>query len=350
MNPFERRTLGRSKVEVSALGMGGAPLGNNFVDVSDAEAESTLIAAWDAGVRFFDTSPWYGRGLSEMRVGRALYRRPRADFVLSTKVGRIFRAPADPAAFERSERKWPLGLKFEHYHDYSYDGIMRAYDDSLLRLGMNRIDVLVIHDLDYGNLGSDALVTAHLIQLATGGWRALAELKSSGLIGAIGAGVNRIGTIPLFVDLVPLDFFLVATPYTLAEQPVLDAEFPLCERHGIGIVIGAVFASGILASGVVPGARYNYREPTETEIIRVRGIEATCRAFDVPIAAAALQFPLHHPLVASVIPGAFAPEQVRSNVENMKHPIPDEFWSALKRGGFIREDAPTPASRRRRPQ
>jgi D-threo-aldose 1-dehydrogenase len=342
LDPLERRTLGRSSLQVSVLGMGGAPLGNNGMDVPDMQADATMTAAWDAGVRFFDTSPWYGRGLSELRVGRGLYRRPRTDFILSTKVGRILRAPADPATFERSERKWPLGLGFDHYHDYTYGGIIRSYEDSLLRLGMNRVDVLIIHDLDLANFGAEGLVRAHFNQLGASGWRALAELKAAGLIGAIGAGVNRIGTIPAFIDIVPVDYFLVATPYSLAEQPALDAELPLCERHGIGIVIGTVFASGILATGVVPGARYNYRDPTEAEIARVRGIECVCRSFRVPIAAAALQFPLHHPLVASVIPGAFAPDQVRENARLVGTDIPSDFWTALKRQGLLRDDAPTP--------
>ncbi len=207
---------------------------------------------------------------------------------------------------------------------------------------MNRIDMLLIHDLDLANLGREALVTAHLTRLATGGIRALEELKAAGLIGAIGAGVNAVGTIPRFLDLVDLDFFLVALPYTLVDQPVLDAEFPLCEERGVGVVIGGVFASGILATGVVPGARYNYREPTPEEAERVRRIEAVCRRHDVPLASAALQFPLHHPVVASVIPGGFLPAHVEQNVAAMQHPIPDALWADLKRDGLLRDDAPTP--------
>ncbi|MHB2167763.1 aldo/keto reductase [Alsobacter sp. R-9] len=342
MDPFALRPLGRSGVSLPALGMGGASLGNLFLDIPDVQAADTLDAAWEAGIRFYDTSPWYGHGLSEMRFGRGLYRRPREEVILSTKVGRVFKAPADPAAFARSPRKWPRGLHFVPHHDYTYDGIMRSYEDSLMRLGMNRIDVLVIHDLDIENLGTKALVDAHLVQLATSGWRALAELKAAGLVKAVGAGVNGLGTIPRFVELMPLDFFLVAIPYTLAQQPALDAEFPLCERHGIGVVIGTVYASGILATGPVPGAKFNYRDPAEAEVARIRRMQEVCASFDVPLAAAALQFPLHHPIVASVIPGAFAPEHVRQTVETMRHPVPDALWAALKREGLLREDAPTP--------
>ena len=219
---------------------------------------------------------------------------------------------------------------------------MRSFEDSLQRLGMDRIDILIIHDLDSGNLGSEALVTAHMTQLATSGMRALEELKASGRIAAIGAGVNRLGTIPRFLEILDLDFFLVALPYTLAEQPVLDEEFPLCEKRGVGVVIGGVFASGILATGAVPGAKYNYHDPTPLEAQRVRDIEATCARHGVPLAAAALQFTLHHPLVASVIPGGIHPDQVRRNVASMRHPVPDALWAELKHLKLLRADAPTP--------
>ena len=341
MNPFEQRPLGRTKVMLPRLGLGGAPFGNLFVPVSDAEVEATMAAAWDLGIRYFDTSPWYGRGLSERRMGSFLLRQPRHELRLSTKVGRVFRAPANASAFAASSRPWPAGLQFEHFHDYSYAGVMRAYEDSLQRLGMNRIDMVLIHDLDLANLGSQALVDAHFAQLVAGGMRALEDLRAAGLVRAIGAGVNRLGTIPRFLDALDLDFFLVALPYTLAEQPVLDLEFPLCERRGVGIVIGGVFASGILATGTAPGAKYNYRDPSSDEIERIAGIEAACKRYGVSLAAAALQFTLHHPLVASVIPGALSPAQVAQNVAAMKHPVPAELWSTLKQEGLLREDAPT---------
>jgi D-threo-aldose 1-dehydrogenase len=341
MDPFEQRPLGRTQVMLPRLGFGGAPLGNLFTVVSNVDAEATMDAAWQAGIRYYDTSPWYGRGLSERRIGSYLLNQPRDQVRLSTKVGRIFTAPADPAAFAKTERSWPEGLKFEHHYDYSYDGVMRSYEDSLQRLGMNRIDMLLIHDLDAGNFGPE-LLTAHLSQLATGGMRALEELKAAGLIGAIGSGVNRVGTIPRFLELLDLDFFLVAVPYTLAEQPALDAEFPLCEKRNVGLVIGAVFATGILATGVVPGAKYNYRDPSPAEAEHVRKIEAVCGRHGVPLAAAALQFTLHHPMVASVIPGAFQPSHPQRSVDSMRHPIPDAMWAELKHEGLLRKDAPTP--------
>ncbi len=294
-------------------------------------------------MRFYDTSPWYGRGLSEHRIGRGLYLRPPGEAIISTKVGRVLFAPDDVAAFAASERSWPNGLKFQHRHDYSYAGVMRSYEDSLQRLRRNRVDLLVIHDLDLANLGSEELVNQHLDELdAGGGMRALAELKAAGLIKAVGAGVNRLGTIPRFLERFALDFFLVALPYTLAEQPVLDEEFPLCEERGVGVIIGGVFASGVLATGPVPGARYNYQIADAEQLARIGRIEAVCKRHGVPLAAAALQFTLHHPIVAAVIPGAFHPDHPRRNVESMRVEIPADLWGELKHEGLLRQDAPTP--------
>jgi D-threo-aldose 1-dehydrogenase len=341
VDPFDRKKLGSTNVLLPRLGFGAAGLGNIVGVIPEPVAAATVAAAWDAGVRYFDTSPWYGLGLSERRVGTALYDKPRSEVILSTKVGRVLSAPANVAEHERNRRAWPYGLKFQYRYDYSYDGIMRSYEDSLQRLGMTRIDLLIIHDLDRASFATENLMRAHLTQLATGGMRALSELKAAGQIRAIGAGVNRLGTIPLFLDTVELDFFLVAMPYTLAEQPVLDSEFPRCEAAGVGVIIGAPFASGILATGVAPGARLNYRDPSAEDADKINRMEAVCRSFGVPLAAAALQFPLHHPLVASVIPGALSPAHPGLNVETLQHPIPPEMWSKLKHEGLLREDAPT---------
>jgi D-threo-aldose 1-dehydrogenase len=341
MDPLARRELGRTGVAVTQLGFGTAPLGDLFVRLEDATAEATLNAAWNAGIRYFDTSPWYGRGQSEHRLGRSLYRRPRDEFVLSTKVGRVFKAPARQGPLHRD--LWIGGLEFEHDFDYGYDGIMRSFEDSLQRLGLNRIDLLLIHDLDRGYHGTEAKVTAHLTRLAVSGWRALAALRDQGVIRGVGAGINERGMIERFVELVDLDFFLVAMPYTLLDQDVLDREFPLCTQHGIGIVIGAVFASGILATGAVPGATYNYVAADPAVVDRVRRIEAVCRRHGVPLAAAALQFPLGHPAVASVIPGALAPEHVLQNVQSFRHRIAADLWNELKAERLLREDAPVPS-------
>jgi D-threo-aldose 1-dehydrogenase len=341
MNPTETRKLGKSGVALTQLGFGGAPLGELFVRVDEPTAAATLQAAWDAGVRYYDTAPYYGRGLSEIRFGRFLDAKPRSDFVLSSKVGRWFYPPARPDEFQTGP-VWAGGLRFEHVHDYSYDGIMRSYEQSQMRLGMNRIDLLLIHDLDFWFHLTEAKVAAHLSQLFTSGWRALDQLRSHGLVRGVGAGINELGMTPRFLDALPLDFFLVALRYTLMEQEVLEAEFPYCERAGVGIVVGGVYSSGITATGPIEGAKYNYSDATPEVMERVRRMQAVCASHGTPLAAAALQFPLAHPIVASVIPGAVSPDQVRQNVENFRRPIPASLWSDLKREGLISERAPTP--------
>jgi D-threo-aldose 1-dehydrogenase len=341
MNPVDTRQLGKSGVRLTQLGFGGAPLGELFVRVDEATAAATLQAAWDAGIRYYDTAPYYGRGLSEIRFGRFLDTRPRSEFVLSSKVGRCFFAPARPDEFQTGPT-WAGGLRFDHVHDYSYDGIMRSYEQSQMRLGMNRIDLLIIHDLDFWFHSTEAKVAAYLSQLFTSGWRALDELRSHGLVRGVGAGINELGMMPRFLDALGLDFFLVALRYTLMEQEVLEAEFPYCERAGVGVVIGGVYSSGITATGPIPGAKYNYADATPEVIDRVTRMNDVCKAHGVPLAAAALQFPLAHPIVASVIPGAISPEQVRQNVANFQRPIPAALWSDLKSQGLISGSAPTP--------
>lgn len=340
MDPLARRKLGRTEVELTQLGLGGAGLGDLFDIVDDRDADATLRTAWDAGIRYYDTSPWYGRGQSEHRFGRALYRRPRADYVLSTKVGRLFRAVHDAEHFDHDF--WRGGLTFRHQFDYSYDGVMRSFEDSLQRLGLPRIDLLLIHDLDHGYHGSEASVTAYLTELHNGGWRALTALKEAGLIRGIGAGINERVMIPRLLDLLELDFLLVAMPYTLLDTDVLASEFPLCVARGVGFVVGAPFASGILATGAVQGARYRYAEATPEVMAKVKRIEAVCERHNVPLAAAALQFPIGHPSVASVIPGALLPEHVTRNIAAFRHAIPAALWAELKYEGLLREDAPVP--------
>jgi D-threo-aldose 1-dehydrogenase len=269
-----------------------------------------------------------------------LYRRPRADYVLSTKVGRVFRAFHDAEHFEQGF--WRDGLKFRHRFDYSYDGVMRSFEDSLQRFGLPRIDLLLIHDLDIGHHATDARVTAYLVELHNGGLRALEELKQAGLIRGIGAGINEIGMMPRFLDLMDLDFFLVAMPYTLLDTDVLDSEFPRCAARGVGFVIGAPFASGVLAAGAVSGARYRYADAPGEILAKVKQIEAVCARHEVPLAAAALQFPLGHSLVAAVIPGALFSEHVERNVVALRHAIPADFWAELKHEGLLRADAPFP--------
>lgn len=339
MDPTQTRILGKSGVAVTELGFGGASIGELFVRVSERDAQATIEAAWDAGVRYFDTSPWYGRGLSELRTGAGLRDHPRRDYALSTKVGRWLR-PATTEGFDGAP--WLGGAPNEVVFDYTYDGIMRSVEQSRLRLGITRFDVAFIHDLD--NLYFDpATMDGHFRDLAESGWRALEELRAGGQIGAIGAGINDLGLMPRFLDIGDIDAFLVAMPYTLLDQAVLDAEFPESVARGVGFIIGAVYASGILAKGPVPGARYAYADPSTEILQKTRRILAVCDRHGVPLAAAALQFPLGHPSVASVIPGASSPVQQARNVAAFRHPIPADLWAELKHEGLLREDAPVPA-------
>jgi D-threo-aldose 1-dehydrogenase len=342
--PIPLRQLGRTGVELTELGCGGAPIGGMSGPGADEDAHAALQTSWEVGIRYFDTAPWYGRGRSELRVGRLLRDCPRHEFILSTKVGRILRAPRDLEAF--ALRTPPGGLPFEVLFDYTYDGIMRAYEDSLQRLGLPRIDLAIVHDLDLGYHAPQARWDALTAQLITGGWRALQELRSARLIRGIGVGINPLGMIPRFLELFDdVDFFLLAGRYTLMEQEALDEELPACLDRGVGIVIGAVFNSGLLATGPVPGARYNYREPTPEQIEKVTRIKAVCDRHAVPLAAAALQFPLGHAAVASVIPGPMRPEHVHLNALALHHPIPSDLWRELKAEGLLRKDAPTPDER-----
>lgn len=339
MDPRETRTLGRTGLALTHLGMGSAPLGNLWERIAESRAAATLAAASAGGVRYFDTAPWYGITLSEHRIGHFLRQRPRDEFVLSTKVGRVYRrsrGPGDPPL-----GPWAGGLPFVLRFDYGYDGIMRSYEDSLQRLGLARIDLLIIHDLDFGYHGDEEGVAARLAELE-GGWRALEALKSAGEIAGIGAGINEGSMIGRFLDRFELDFFLVAMPYTLLDQAPLDDALPRCAERGVGIVIGSPYASGILATGPAPGARYDYTEASPEILEKTRRIDAVCCRHGVPLAAAALQFPLGHPAVASIIPGAVDPGQVEQNLAHFTTRIPTALWSELKSESLIHPDAPTP--------
>ena len=349
MNPFERVPVGDTGFTVTRLGFGGGTLGDPDEVTPDARAEATLEAAYDAGVGYFDTAPWYGNTKSEHRIGRFLRAQPRERFTLSTKVGRIYFRPHDARAFADSPwaARWRGGLAFDLRFDYTADGIMRSYEDSLQRLGINRVDALAIHDLDFKHQKNEVGVARGFRELdAGGGFAVLEALKKSGEIAAIGAGVNHTGMIPRFLDHFDMDYFLLAMPYTLLDQSALDEELPMCRDRGVGVVIGAVFSSGILATGARPGSLYAY-QPAEAPIVdKVRRIGTICARHGVPLGAAALQFPLAHPQVVTVIPGANAPAQVEENLANIRHPIPADLWAELKHESLLHPDAPTPESDR----
>jgi D-threo-aldose 1-dehydrogenase len=340
MDPFLRRRIGKTSLEVTQLGMGGASLGDMREVVSEAQASAAIEAAHAAGIGYFDTSPWYGNGKSELRFGHVLRTKPRDSFVLSTKVGRVHQRPADPDTYKHPG--WVGGLPFEPRFDYTRDGVLRSYEMSLARLGLNRVEALLIHDLDTRFHKSEGGVAARLDELdAGGGYRALADLEARGEIAAIGAGINLAGMIPRFLERFTLDFFLVAMPYTLLEQEGLD-ELEICAQRGISVVIGAPYASGILARGPQAGALYRYAPAAPEVIAKAQRISSVCRRHDVPLAAAALQFPLGHPSVVSVIPGPVAAEEVRQNLAWMHRDIPAALWAELEAEGLLRPDAPTP--------
>ncbi len=341
MDPAVTRSLGRTGLELTQMGMGSAPLGNLWESIPEERAQAALAAAYDGGIRYFDTAPWYGNTLSEHRVGHFLRQRPRNSFRISTKVGRVYRRPADPDQVDPG--LWAAGLPFELRFDYSYDGVMRSYEDSLQRLGLARVDLLVIHDIDPGYHGDAAGVERCFVELEDGGGlRALEELKRAGEIKGFGAGINEGPMMLQFLDRIDLDFFLVAMPYTLLDQAPLDDSLPRCLERGVGIIIGSPYASGILVTGPVEGARYNYAPATPEILEKTRRIEAVCARHGVPLAAAALQFPLGHPAVASIIPGAVSPEEVAQNLAYFRTPIAAELWAELKFEGLLRADAPVP--------
>lgn len=332
------RRLGRTGLPVTALGLGGAPLGDLFERLPESQADAVVEAAWDAGVRLYDTAPWYGHGLSEHRLGRFLRGRERSAFTLSTKVGRVYSRARDLARF--STEPWAGGLPFELRFDYRHDGILRSYEDSLQRLGLPRVDLLVIHDLDPGYHPPDALA-AHRADLEKDGWRALDALRSAGEIRGIGAGINDRSLLPYFLERFDLDFLLVAMPYTLLDQGPLP-ELEVCRERGIAIVVGAPFASGILATGPVEGATYAYEPAGAAVLEKTRRVARLCEAHGAPLPAAALQFPLAHPAVAAVIPGATRAEFVTANARALLAPLPAALWRALRAEHLIDPAAPLP--------
>jgi D-threo-aldose 1-dehydrogenase len=338
MTGFEQRMIGRRPVRVSTLGFGGAAIGNLYAETGDDDVRDCLLAAYDVGVRYFDTAPMYGHGLSEHRIGEALRQKPRDSFVLSTKVGRMLRpVPAEAVG----ESIFPGCLPFACVFDYSYDAVMRSVEDSLQRLGFNRIDIVLLHDVEAATHGAEQ-ADRYFSQAMAGGYRALDKLRSEGTIGAIGCGGNEWQAAERLARAGDFDCFLLAGRYTLLEQTSLDSFLPYCEERKISVIIGGPYNTGILATGAVPGAYFDYAPAGPDVLEKVSRIEAICRDHNVPLAAAALQFPLHHPAVASVIPGNRSVTELRRTLDNMAAAIPDGLWGDLKSAGFLRQDAPTP--------
>jgi D-threo-aldose 1-dehydrogenase len=337
MNPNQKRRFGRVDLQVSAFAFGTAPIGNFLKPIPESEAEAMVHTAWSAGVRFYDTAPMYGHGLAELRTGHYLRWKPRDEFVLASKVGRVLKpARRDTIDFA----PWADAAPFTTRFDYSYDGTMRSFEDSLQRLGLESMDMCFIHDIDGFTRGADQ---PEVFKTAMDGcWKALEKLRSERLVKAIGVGVNEWEVCYEALKQRDFDCFLLAGRYTLLEQDALNDFLPLCQERGAAVVVGGGFNSGILATGARPGAKYNYSPAPASIMERVARIEKVCATHAVPLPAAALQFVVAHPAIPSFIAGTRTVEQLKQNLAWFSHPIPPDFWSDLKRQGLLREDAPTP--------
>jgi len=327
-------TRGGGVLPFTKLGFGGTSIANVHRGQTDAQAHAIVEAAWDLGQRFFDTAPLYGLGLAETRMGAVLAGKKRDDYVLSTKVGRlVVPGQMDTGIFKN------LNPNLKYVYDYSYDGVMRSHEESLKRLAVDRIDILFVHDVDGrnhgGRAGSEAQIQA-LMQ--TGGWKALDELRSSGAVKAIGAGVNEWEPCARLMELTDPDLFLLAGRYTLLEQEPLHALFPQCQKHNVGIVIGGPLNGGAL----VGGGYYDYAPITKPIVSRVAALKEICDAHGAPIADAALQFCAAHPVVVSVITGASTVEEVSANAKSFATPVPAALWQDLIDQRAVNLDAPVP--------
>lgn len=334
------RPLPRCALQLSELGFGAAPLGNLYRPMAEAVARDTLQAAVDAGLRYVDTAPYYGFGLSERRVGDVL--RGQAGVAVSSKVGRLLQ-PLPGHSGEAERHGFCSPLPFTPVYDYSYDGVMRSWEASLQRLGLARIDILYVHDIGRFTHGTGHAATFSALTEG-GGFRALEYLRAEGAITAFGLGVNEWPVCLEAMQHADLDVVLLAGRYTLLDQSALDRFLPACLERGVRVVVGGVYNSGILAAGTRSGAplHYDYAPASGEVVERVRCLEAVCEAHGVPLAAAALQFPLAHPAVVSVIPGLDSVQRVAQTLELYRTAIPSCFWQELRRQDLLRQDAPVP--------
>lgn len=324
------------------LAFGAASIGNLYRAVPHDQARAVVARAWDAGVRYFDTAPHYGFGLSEKRLGAALAELdPEQTAIISTKVGRRL-DPRPDADLSAVRQAFVTPEPYESVFDYSYDAVMRSHEDSLKRLRRERVDILYAHDIGSFAHGDDH--PPLFAEFLEGGYRAMCELRASGAVSAIGLGVNEVAVCEEMLAAGDVDLLMLAGRYTLLEQDPLDRLLPLCAERGVRLVIAGPYNSGILAKGVRGGSvpNFNYEPAPAAIVARVGRIEDVCAAHGVPLAAAALQFPLAHPQVAAVVPGMGTVAQVDDALTLIRHPIPAAFWSDLRTAGLIRPDAPVP--------
>ena len=340
-DPVARVPLGRTGLTVTRLGFGGASIGGLFSAVRDDDARATIRRAWAIGIRYFDTAPLYGYGTSERRIGGVLRGEPRDDFVLSTKVGRLVRAPGDVRPGDEIDRQ-RRGETIDAFYvrpgterlvfDYSADGVRRSIDESLGRLGLERIDIALIHDPD-----------DHWQEALDGAYPALAKLRDEGVIRAVGAGMNQSEMLSRFVRETDIDVVLVAGRYTLLEQGALDELLPAAEQRGVAVVVGGVMNSGVLANPSGTDSRFDYVPAPPATVDRVRRISEVCQRHGVPLRAAAIQFPLAHPAVVSLVAGVRSVGHLDEYPSFARLEVPTGLWDELRAEGLLRDDAPTPA-------
>ncbi len=328
---MQKRKIGATDVAVDVLGVGGAPLGGNFAELSREDAVGLLDTALAAGLSYFDTAPFYGFGRSERVVGDVLRGKP---YVLSTKVGRLLvpGAAPDPMAYGMIDP-----LPFHPVYDYTYDGVMRSFEASLQRLGLDRVDILLAHDIGERQHGAEDN-TRHFGDLAKSGYKAMAELKASGQVSAIGLGVNEKEVCLSALEIGAWDVFLLAGRYTLLEQSPVDDLFPACEKANTTVICGGPFNSGVL----VGRDMWNYGKAPQDVVDRAKALGAIAADHNIDLPAAALQFPLGHPVISSVIPGSRSKDEMTGILDWAKQPIPAGFWSDLRAQDLLHADAPVP--------
>jgi len=334
-------TRAGARLRFTEIGLGTAPLGDLYERLDEDKAIGTVTGAYKAGVRLFDSSPHYGNGLAESRCGAALRRFPRDSFLLSTKIGRWMNPlekvpPKNPKVYSPG---FAGGFPHKPNFDYSYDGTMRSVEHSLLRTGLDRLDILLMHDVDVWTHGEE--YDKRFGEAMEGAYKALDSLRAAGTVKAIGVGINEAEVCERFARAGDFDVMLLAGRYSLLEQPAAESFLPLAVEKKIGIMLGGVFNSGILATGPVRGAKYNYAPASREILERVRRIEAACRGHRVPLRRAALAFALAHPAVVSLVLGAVSPAEVKSNIAEVAKPVPVQLWRDLKSEGLLSEKAVT---------
>lgn len=322
------RPVGRTGIAVSALGFGTTAIAGIMRETPAAEAANAVAAAWEAGLRYYDTAPQYGAGLAEERLGAALQGKPRSSYVLSSKIGKLLVPASAPAAGGLFQG----GLPNDIVYDYTYDGTLRSIEASLARLKLDRIDIVYIHDVNRRYHGEG--VHERYKEAMGGAVKALQQLRREGVIRAFGPGLNDIDILLGFIREAEIDCLMLPRGYSLLNQGAAAEVMPECVRRNISVMVASPFESGILATGAVPGATYLYQAADAEMMARVARIESLCREHAVPLAAAALQYAARHPAVASVVVGVRSGDEVRRNIELMSLPIPSELWSALARKGI----------------